>query len=161
MLVKIVFGWVLMASCVAVHAGGVTSALRWASRHPGGRARFWRRTLLFVRLAAWMILFHLGEITLWALFYWGVGGMPDLASAIYFSGVTYTTTGYGDLVLPNEWRLLGAVEALTGLLMCGWSTAFFFAVVSRLYERKVELGAERSALTARNVPPASRTAGAH
>ena len=59
--------------------------------------------------------------------------MPDAQSAFYFSAVTYTTTGYGDLVLPPEWRLLGAIEALTGILMCGWSTGFFFAIVSRLH----------------------------
>ena len=57
---------------------------------------------------------------------------PDLASALYFSAVTYTTTGYGDVVLPEGWRLVGGVEALTGILMCGWSTGFFFAVVSRM-----------------------------
>ena len=55
--------------------------------------------------------------------------MPDLQSAFYFSAVTYTTTGYGDLVLPTEFRLAGGVEALTGILMCGWSTGFFFAIV--------------------------------
>ena len=49
--------------------------------------------------------------------------------------MTYTTTGYGDLVLPSEWRLVGGVEALTGILMCGWSAAFFFAVVSRMTSR--------------------------
>ena len=43
--------------------------------------------------------------------------MPGLQSALYFSAVTYTTTGYGDLVLPPEWRLLGGIEALTGILM--------------------------------------------
>ena len=59
--------------------------------------------------------------------------MPDLESAFYFSIVTYTTTGYGDLVLPEEWRLVGGVESLTGILMCGWSTGFFFTVVSRIY----------------------------
>jgi hypothetical protein len=58
--------------------------------------------------------------------------MPDLRTSVYFSAVTYTTTGYGDLVLPNEWRLVGAIEALSGILMCGWSTGFFFAIVSRL-----------------------------
>jgi hypothetical protein len=58
--------------------------------------------------------------------------MRDLQSALYFSAVTYTTTGYGDLVLPPDWRLVGAVEAVTGILMCGWSTGFFFAVVSRV-----------------------------
>ena len=52
-------------------------------------------------------------------------GMPDLPSAFYFSAVTYTTTGYGDLVLPKEWRLVGGVEALTGILMCGLSTRLF------------------------------------
>jgi voltage-gated potassium channel Kch len=59
--------------------------------------------------------------------------MPDQQSAIYFSAVTYTTTGYGDLVLPAEWRLVGGVEALTGILMCSWSAAFFFAVLSEMY----------------------------
>jgi len=48
--------------------------------------------------------------------------------------VTYTTTGYGDLVLPRDWRLVGGIEALTGILMCSWSTGFFVAVVSRLHQ---------------------------
>ena len=62
--------------------------------------------------------------------------MPDFTTAAYFSAVTYTTTGYGDLVLPEEWRLVGGVEALTGILMCGWSAAFFFAVVSQTNEAR-------------------------
>ena len=66
--------------------------------------------------------------------------MRDLQSALYFSAVTYTTTGYGDLVLPPDWRLVGAVEAVTGILMCGWSTGFFFAIVNRLYEVVPEAG---------------------
>jgi hypothetical protein len=48
--------------------------------------------------------------------------------------VTYTTTGYGDLVLPVEWRLVGGIEALTGILMCGLSTGFFFAVLLKTFE---------------------------
>ena len=59
--------------------------------------------------------------------------MPELQSALYFSAVNYTTTGYGDLVLPKEWQLVGAVEALTGILMCGWSTGFFLAAVNRMF----------------------------
>jgi voltage-gated potassium channel Kch len=68
------------------------------------------------------------------LLYEWKGAMVDLQSALYFSAVTYTTTGYGDLVLPQEWRLVGAVEALTGILMCGWSTGFFFVVVSQMLQ---------------------------
>jgi hypothetical protein len=74
---------------------------------------------------------------------------------MYFSAVTYTTTGYGDLVLPKEWRLVGGVEALTGILMCGWSTGFFFAAVSRTFEQGSE---KRSAgVGAGSRTPADRT----
>jgi Ion channel len=60
-------------------------------------------------------------------------GLPaDAKSAFYFSGVTYTTIGYGDLVLSEPWRILGPIEGLTGILMCGLSTAFFFAMISRI-----------------------------
>ena len=122
-----------MALCVAIHASGVTSALNWLRYRPVSSQNFWHRTWLFILVAGWMILFHLIEITVWALFYSSKGAMPDLPSALYFSAVTYTTTGYGDLVLPEAWRLVGAVEALTGILMCGWSTGFFFAVASRMF----------------------------
>jgi len=93
--------------------------------------KFLPATLMMIRVAGWVLLLHLLEISLWAVVYAWKNCMPDLDSAFYFSAVTYTTTGYGDLVLPPAWRMLGAVEALTGILMCGWSTAFFFTVVSR------------------------------
>jgi hypothetical protein len=134
MLSKLLIAWSLMALCVVIHAAGVTSALRWVRRQPFSTHQFWGWTWLFICVAGWMILLHLSEITVWALFYFLKRAMTDLQSAFYFSAVTYTTTGYGDLVLPEEWRLLGGVEALTGILMCGWSTGFFFAIVSRMYD---------------------------
>jgi hypothetical protein len=122
-----------MALCVMIHAIGLSAAARWL-RHPMTTAhQFWPGTLLFIRLAGWIIVLHLIEITVWALFYVWKDAMADVQSALYFSAVTYTTTGYGDVVLPQEWRLLGAIEALTGILMCGWSTGFFFVVVSRMF----------------------------
>ena len=59
---------------------------------------------------------------------------PDAEAAVYFSGVTYTTIGYGDLVLAKPWRLLAPIEGLTGILMCGLSAGIFFAVVSHIYQ---------------------------
>lgn len=123
-----------MALCVVIHAAGVTSALRWSRGRRELPQRYWHWTWLFICVAGWIILLHLFEITVWAVYYYGRGAIGDLQDAFYFSAVTYTTTGYGDLVLPEDWRLLGGVEALTGILMCGWSTGFFFAVVSRMYE---------------------------
>lgn len=131
MLSKLLIAWCLMSLCVALHAIGVISAIRWVRAHTNTDSvqPFWSWTWLFIRIAGWVILFHLIEITVWALFYCWTGAMADLQSALYFSCVTYTTVGYGDLVLPEKWRLVGGVEALTGILMCGWSTGFFFTVV--------------------------------
>jgi hypothetical protein len=94
---------------------------------------FWPSTGRLVRVASWMVFLHLLQIVVWAFVYAWRGAMPDFTTAAYFSAVTYTTTGYGDLVLPQEWRLLGGVEALTGILMCGLSTGMFFAVFFDLF----------------------------
>ena len=95
-------------------------------------AKFWPVTWLVIRVAWLLVLLHMIEIAVWAGFYHYVKAMPDWESAFYFSGTTYATIGYGDLVLPHEWRLLGPVEGLTGILMCGLSVGFFFAIISRL-----------------------------
>jgi Ion channel len=137
MFSKLLIAWGLMAVCVVIHAVGVTSALRWLRYPVSGTHQFWRGTWLFIGLAGWIILLHLIEITTWAVFYVRSDAMADLQSALYFSAVTYTTTGYGDVVLPHQWRLIGAIEALTGILMCGWSTGFFFAVVTRIFRAQV------------------------
>jgi hypothetical protein len=122
-----------MAGCVTIHAAGLALAFR-RLRRPAAPARFLSATRLFIFVAVWIVLLHLSEIAVWAAAYTWTGAMPDWQSALYFSAVTYTTTGYGDLVLPPKWRLDGAIEALTGILMCGWSTGFFFAIVNHLYE---------------------------
>lgn len=134
MVSKLLIGLCLMALCVVIHASGVIGALRWARKQHARAQEFWRSTWMFICLAGWMVLLHLGEISVWALYYFFLGAISDLQAAFYFSAVTYTTTGYGDLVLPEAWRLVGGVEALTGILLCGWSTGFFFAIVSRWYE---------------------------
>jgi hypothetical protein len=84
-----------------------------------------------IGLACWLILINMVEISVWALFYIWQGYLPDAESAFYFSGVTYTSVGYGDLVLVKPWRMLAPLQALTGLLMHGLSTGLFFAFVSR------------------------------
>ena len=124
----------LMALCVIIHAAGITLALGKLRNRAESVRQFWRGTWLFIMVAAWIVVLHLSEIAVWAAVYSWRGAMPGLQAALYFSAVTYTTTGYGDLVLPPDWRLVGGVEALTGILMCGWSTGFFFAVAGRLSE---------------------------
>jgi hypothetical protein len=134
MFSKLLIAWFLMALCVTVHAVGLTAAFSWVKRQTIRLdGRFWFATWMLIRIAGWTVLMHLIQIGLWASFYAWKQGMPDLQSAFYFSAVTYTTTGYGDLVLPKEWQLVGAVEALTGILMCGLSTGFFFAILNKIF----------------------------
>jgi len=131
-LAKLLSAVGLVVITVAIHAAGVDAVLRaivWSRALD--KSGFGRVTLWVIGLTCWLLMIHLVEISVWALFYVWQGCMPDAESAFYFSGSTYTTLGYGDLLLPTPWRMLAPVETLTGILMCGLSTGLFFAVVSR------------------------------
>jgi hypothetical protein len=132
MITNLLIGSALVAITVIIHAAGLGMALSHAL-HSTVRpdTRFWPITWLLIRIAWLLLVIHFLEIAVWALFFWWYKCLPDVESSFYFSGVTYATIGYGDLVLPEEWRLFGPVEGLTGILMCGLSTAFFFVIVSR------------------------------
>ena len=132
MLTIILIAGGLVVVTVVIHAVGFDVLLRAMMRsHALDTSGFRRVTRWVIGLACWLILIHLVEISVWGLFYFWQGCLPDAESAWYFSGVTYTGSGYGDLVLPTPWRKLAPVETLTGILMCGLSTGLFFAVVSR------------------------------
>jgi len=134
----ILIAGVLVAVTVAVHAAGLTVLLTALMRsHTSPPTRFWPITWLLIRVTWWLILIHLAEISVWGMFYFWQDCLPDAESAFYFAGVTYTTVGYGDLVLPKPWRILGPVEGLTGILMCGLSAGLFFAVVSKIYASRL------------------------
>ena len=133
MIAKLLIGSCLVAITVAIHSAGLGMVLSHVSRSTvqPEDTRFWPITWLLICIAWLLIVFHLSEVAVWALFFRWENCMPDIESSFYFSGITYLTIGYGDLVLPKEWRLFGPIEGLTGILMCGLSTALFFAVVSK------------------------------
>jgi voltage-gated potassium channel Kch len=79
-----------------------------------------------------LFLAALVELNIWAVTYLAVGAIPDIEPALYFSTVTFTTLGYGDLTLDTNWRLLSSFEAANGTLMFGWSTAIVVAVLHRM-----------------------------
>lgn len=121
-----------MVVTVCIHAVGI-SALLWAMirSHALEKSGFRRIYPLVIALTCWLILIHSVAICVWGLFYFWQGCLPDAESSFYFSAVTYTTVGYGDLVLHRPWRMLAPLEALTGTLMFGLSTGLFFAIVYR------------------------------
>jgi hypothetical protein len=133
MITKLLVASGLVAITVAVHASGLGLVLSHVlhSRVQQEDTRFWPITWLLIRIAWLLIVIHMLAIFVWALFFWLAKCLPDIESSFYFSAVTYATIGYGDLVLPKEWRMLGPIEGFTGILMFGLSTAFFFIVVSK------------------------------
>jgi hypothetical protein len=91
---------------------------------------------LMARFTSAIFALHVLQILPWAGFYrWMC--CPSWEAAFYFSVSSYSTVGYGGVVLPREWRSLGPIESVTGVLMCGLSTALLFAIVHRLVEGKI------------------------
>jgi voltage-gated potassium channel len=92
-----------------------------------------RAAVLMVRFTTLMIVLHFLQILLWAGFYrWHC--LPSLEACFYFSSASYSTVGYGDVVLPRVWRLLGPAESIAGVLMCGLSVSCLFAFATHLVE---------------------------
>jgi voltage-gated potassium channel len=104
-----------------------------------------RSALLMVRLMTAFIVLPIFAFCFWATFYRWLC-FPLWESAFYFSTSSYATVGYGDIVLPQMWRTLGPLESIIGVLMCGLSASFLFAIVSRLVDRETKLSRQPAKL---------------
>jgi hypothetical protein len=141
-------GAALVAVTVVIHGLGTT----WLVRYLVGRFLDiygnWssRRVLRALTSTAIVLVFlHAVEIILWAMVYRVVvpaGELVNLEAAVYFSFVTFTTLGYGDITLSEGWRLLSGIQALNGILLVGWSTALMFAVVQKSWQGYVRRDAQ-------------------
>ena len=79
-----------------------------------------------------MFALHGFEIWIFALSYWLLGAVAGLEGALYFSTISYSTVGFSDTHILQQWRLVGAFESILGVFLLGWSTAFFFRMLSRI-----------------------------
>jgi hypothetical protein len=78
-------------------------------------------------------LLHGIEGLIWAVAYLVVGALPDYSSAILYSLSAMTSYGHANLVLEKRWQLMGALEALNGMLLFGLTTAFLFSIMQRVW----------------------------
>ena len=90
-------------------------------------------TLLLSSFVLWLFVATVLEVWAWATLYRLIGAVGSTEEALYFSTTTFTTLGFGDLTLDEQWRLLSSFEGANGLLMFGWSTALIFAAVQKVY----------------------------
>ncbi len=133
MLSQLTYGAVLIAVTVLIHAVCLEGIIKvWRAVSIEIEVR-WRAITLSLTIIG-IFASHIIQIWVWAIFYFFVEEIQTWESALYFSTSSYTTVGYGDLILSEEWRLLGSIEAINGMILFGWSTAFIFAGVRRIYE---------------------------
>jgi hypothetical protein len=135
MIGNLALATLMVGLTVIIHFVGLLG-LMWVLRTRGHRFRAHESAIgqgaaiVFVVLGLVVILTI--EIWLYGVVYLTLGALPDFESALYFSTTSFTTIGYGDVVLDKSWRLFGAVEGANGLLLFGWSTAFLIAVTARM-----------------------------
>lgn len=135
MIANFALATLLVWLTVTIHFLGLLGLL-WMLRTRGHRFRTHESVvgqgaaILFVVLA--LVGIHTVEIWLYAAAYMAVGALPDFEQALYFSTSSFTTVGFGDVVLTAKWRLVGAIEGANGLLLFGWSTAFLISVTGRM-----------------------------
>jgi hypothetical protein len=130
--------WLLSLSVISVtvviHSVGLGALMRLlnarAVESKGSRHSF--STVMAATVVAIAAL-HGCEAAVWAVVYRLIVVVPDFETAFYFSFVAFTTLGLGDVTLKPPWRIMSAMEAADGMLLFGWSTAFLFAVVQRVW----------------------------
>lgn len=133
----------IVAVTVLFHLTGLSTLLALLERRSRSRGRtgdMIAGALAVTTAAFGLFALHTAEIWTWAAVYRWLEVLPDWEQALYFSTSTYVTVGYGDIVLRHGSRILGAIEGANGIILLGWSTAFFFGIVDRLklLERELE-----------------------
>ncbi|KQT50663.1 metal transporter [Aureimonas sp. Leaf454] len=136
---SLLLGTIMIAASVSIHTVGLMLVSRllptlvsaFRLHQQGGRIA----AMMFVVLGIFLILTV--EIWFWAGCYVLLGVIPTFESALYFSTTTFSTVGFGDVVLAPGWRLLAALEGIGGFLLIGWSTAYLISAGTRVGPFKI------------------------
>lgn len=132
---NLLLGTAMVCLTVTVHFIGLIVLMR-ILRHGGHRFHAHESLVgqggLIVFVVLGIIAIHTVEIWLYALAFLAIGALDEFTVALYFSTVSFASIGYGDIILGRDWRLVGAIEGVNGLILIAWSTAFLFSVTTRL-----------------------------
>ena len=133
MHLNIIIAVCMMFVTTTIHAGGMLLVIQMSALHQGPLTGRLKRLSLVSGVVILMFLASVLEVLVWAITYLALNAIQGLEKALYFSMVTFTTLGYGEIVLDEQWRLLASFEAANGIVMFGWTTAIVIAVVQRHY----------------------------
>jgi hypothetical protein len=135
MMMNIILGAFLLLITCGMHIGGMVLVIHLLGLEGGPLRKWFRQVRAFPVGEVVLVMANISilEVLLWAFAYMALGQIKELEAAFYFSMVTFTTLGYGDIVLDQSWRLLASFQAATGIIMFGWTTAILMAVVQHSY----------------------------
>jgi hypothetical protein len=134
MLANLGLGTLAISITVLLHTFGLigltrtmTRIVHWfrLHRHSFGQS------VAMVTTVLGLFLIHTFEIWIWAGFFVAVQALGVFQDALYFSTVTFSTLGYGDVIVSPQWRLLASLEGINGFLLIGWSTAYLVSASTR------------------------------
>ena len=137
---NIVTGLAMMVVTIIIHSVFMVvgaKIAKWRRSHFGEVRKETFKAVLLSFLTIWLFLAIVIEAGLWAMLYLlspPITALPDMETAFYFSMVTFTTLGFGDLVLTGQWRTLASIQAANGVIIFGWTTALIFYFIQRIYE---------------------------
>jgi voltage-gated potassium channel len=141
MVMELLFALGLASFTVVVHAVGIFAVIANSAdslKRQANLHEFSASTWLILRVVSLLLLLHWLEAAIWAAVYVALGVLPNFETSIYFSLTSYTTLGYGDVLLPPDWRLLGPFEAAVGILAFGLSTGVMVAAITRIFSRRLQ-----------------------
>jgi hypothetical protein len=137
MLKQFLLGGGVSLANITIHALVMTTVVRVAQ--VAGAKKISHPSLFLIAVmipgVSVLMITHAVEVIVWSLLYWTVEAAPPGANLTYFAFVNYTTLGYGDILPTEDWRLLGPITAMNGVLLFGWSTAIIFEVLRRALAR--------------------------
>jgi hypothetical protein len=133
-ILQITFGSGTLLACAMLHIVFISGMISHLKNHHylRGRPSRWRRMGLVAAVFLVSLLSHTVQIYICAFSLWLVGALQGYEQPIYFALITYTTVGYGDVVLSDDFRILGAMTAVTGILMFGMTTAFLVGLFAKV-----------------------------
>ena len=148
MLATILFGLLLIAITIVIQAYGTSYWFTVLQRHHK-KIQHHKNPKTAIKLLVFtgffMTMLHLTQSSCWAalyLFLPQVTEFQTFESAFYFSLVTFTTLGYGDITIGSEHRILSGLEAINGIILIGWSTALMFSVFQNILREKHKVKAQ-------------------
>lgn len=129
-----------MAACLLLQSMLLIVALRYYSNHAYlvNSPSLWSSLIVINGVMMILIIGNLAQLTVWALIFWILGEFSEISAAIYHSAVNFATLGYGDVVMSDQHKVLGPLEAINGVLMIGVTTASLISVFQDIMRKTIQ-----------------------